>query len=209
MRWKMEFYTYVARVKKTGLLRFLSNMEYMRAIERTLRRANFPVWFTQGFHPRIKLSFPVALSTGVVDLVGLFELRLVDEQSKDDLRKLVEKFNDCSPKGLTMTNIWRVEKNGFLIDMVKYYKFKILVEKSRVKTSKISLDFPIEKFEFTRLNDFVVVEYIIAKDKITNPEKILNNFIEDSKDEIFYIPFCYKAFDKDFNDIIQILEGKS
>ncbi|MDI3473163.1 MAG: hypothetical protein PWQ48_1444 [Thermotogaceae bacterium] len=205
----MEFYTYVARVKKTGLLRFLSNMEYMRAVERTIRRAGFPVWFTQGFHPRIKLSFPVALSTGVVDLVGLFELRLAVELSTNDLKKLVERFNSNSPKGLIMTNIWKIEKNGLLIDMMKYYKFRIIVEKSCVKTSKVSSDFPVESLEFIRLNDFVVVEYIIAKDKITNPEKILNNLVEDLKDEIFYIPICYKAFDKDFNDIIQILEGGS
>jgi len=205
----MDFYTYIGRVKKVGLLRFLSNMEYMRALERTLRRAQFPLWMTQGFHPRPKLSFPVALATGTVDLVGLFEFRLTEDLSKNQMIDFVNKFNLNAPKGLEMTNIWRIEKGSLLSNMIEYYEFKIIVERSKISNQVTGLGYNISTFNIRTLKDFVVVEYIMSKDKITKPENILEKLMIEKTNEIFYIPVCYKAFNKDFKDVVNIISEYS
>lgn len=52
------------RFSKRGKVRFLSHRDLARVWERTLRRAGVPVAYSEGFSPRPRLSFGLALSTG-------------------------------------------------------------------------------------------------------------------------------------------------
>jgi len=65
------------RFCKQGLVRFISHRDLMRLFERALRRAGLPLAMTQGYNPHPRMSFPLALGTGMVgeDEVMEFELR--------------------------------------------------------------------------------------------------------------------------------------
>jgi radical SAM-linked protein len=52
------------RFDEHGKIRWLSHRDVARVWERTLRRAGLPAAYTEGFSPRPKLSFGLALSTG-------------------------------------------------------------------------------------------------------------------------------------------------
>lgn len=52
------------RYSKLGKIRFLSHRDLARVIERAVRRAELPVSYSQGFSPRPRLHFGLALSTG-------------------------------------------------------------------------------------------------------------------------------------------------
>lgn len=52
------------RFSKMGKVRFTSHRDVARIWERALRRAMLPVAYSEGFSPRPKLSFGLALSTG-------------------------------------------------------------------------------------------------------------------------------------------------
>ena len=52
------------RFTKLGKLRWTSHRDVARMWERALRRAELPVAYTEGFSPRPRLSFGLALSTG-------------------------------------------------------------------------------------------------------------------------------------------------
>ena len=52
------------RFGKTGKVRFTSHRDVARIWERALRRAGLPVAYSEGFSPRPRLSFGLALSTG-------------------------------------------------------------------------------------------------------------------------------------------------
>lgn len=52
------------RFSKLGKVRFTSHRDVARIWERALRRAGLPVAYSEGFSPRPKLSFGLALSTG-------------------------------------------------------------------------------------------------------------------------------------------------
>ncbi|MBN2219725.1 MAG: DUF2344 domain-containing protein [Kosmotogaceae bacterium] len=73
-----------------GLLRFLSHQESATAIERTIKRSGLPVAYTQGFHPRIKISFSPALPTGVTSLAHyvLLETDCISENVVDLLNSV-------------------------------------------------------------------------------------------------------------------------
>ena len=52
------------RFSKLGKIRFTSHRDVARIWERALRRAELPIAYSEGFSPRPKLSFGLALSTG-------------------------------------------------------------------------------------------------------------------------------------------------
>jgi len=67
-----------ARFHKKGLLRFISHRDLMRLFERALRRAELPLAMTQGYNPHPRLSFPLALGTGMVGLNEVMEFQLAE-----------------------------------------------------------------------------------------------------------------------------------
>lgn len=64
------------RFQKTGVLRFISHHDLMRLFERAIRRADVPIRMSQGFNPRPKISFPMALALGVEGIDEVVELEL-------------------------------------------------------------------------------------------------------------------------------------
>ena len=52
------------RFTKRGKIRFTSHRDTARVWERTVRHAQIPIAYSQGFSPHAKLSFGLALSTG-------------------------------------------------------------------------------------------------------------------------------------------------
>jgi len=62
------------RYVETGRLKYLSHLELLRALERTIRRSGVPFAVTQGFHPRIKVAYGPALPVGVASTSEWFDL---------------------------------------------------------------------------------------------------------------------------------------
>lgn len=87
------------RFTKEGKLRFLSHRDLARLWERTLRRAGIQVAYSEGFSPRPKLHFGLALSTGHESLGEYLDIDLVDGTGVEpaDLPDLVR---DLLPTGI-------------------------------------------------------------------------------------------------------------
>lgn len=67
------------RFSKLGKLRFLSHRDLARLWERSLRRAGLPVAYSEGFSPRPRLHFGLALSTGYESLAEYLDVDLVPD----------------------------------------------------------------------------------------------------------------------------------
>ena len=65
------------RFSKTGKIRFISHRDVARVIERAVRKVGLPVAYSEGFSPRMKLSFGLALPTGYESEAEFVELPLV------------------------------------------------------------------------------------------------------------------------------------
>ena len=50
---------------KTGMLKYISHLDLMRALTRSMRRASLPLKMTQGFSPHPKFSIKRALKLGL------------------------------------------------------------------------------------------------------------------------------------------------
>jgi radical SAM-linked protein len=78
------------RFAKRGPVRLVSHHDLMRCLERTLRRSEIPMARGQGFNPRPKLVFPLALGLGIEGRREVLELELSEPMEPDEvLRRLV------------------------------------------------------------------------------------------------------------------------
>jgi radical SAM-linked protein len=88
------------RFTKQGKVRFTSHRDAARIWERALRRATLPVAYSQGFSPRPKLSFGLALSTGHESLGEYLDIDLVPGSGAAlDVEELPARLDPCLPVG--------------------------------------------------------------------------------------------------------------
>ena len=85
------------RFAKRGKVRFLSHRDLARVWERSLRRAGIRVAYSEGFSPRPRLSFGLALSTGYESLGEYLDIDLADDLEPLELVTLV---NPSLPAGM-------------------------------------------------------------------------------------------------------------
>lgn len=86
-----------ARFTKLGKVRFLSHRDLARVWERALRRAGIRVAYSEGFSPRPRLSFGLALSTGYESLGEYLDIDLADDVDPAQLPGIV---SDALPHGM-------------------------------------------------------------------------------------------------------------
>lgn len=82
------------RFTKQGKIRFLSHRDLARVWERGLRRAGIPVAYSEGFSPRPRISFGLALSTGYESLGEYLDIDLAPHAAVtvDDLPARVSPY---------------------------------------------------------------------------------------------------------------------
>ena len=98
------------RYAKVGKLRFTSHRDTARIWERALRRAGLPVATSQGFTPRPRVSFGLALPTGAESIAEYLDVELVDGTTVDDaeLGGLPDRLSGVLPAGFTVLVVGRV-----------------------------------------------------------------------------------------------------
>ncbi len=113
------------RFHKKGKVRFTSHRDVARIWERAFRRAGITVAYSQGFSPRQKLSFGLALSTGHESEAEFLDVELVDDRYCDrevweaggdasPVAEVVEALNAALPVGIDVVAVAPIEKGDSL-----------------------------------------------------------------------------------------------
>jgi len=85
------------RFAKGGDLRLVSHHDLLRCLERLLRRAAIPVAHSQGFNPRPKIVFALALALGIEGRREVVELDLAEPLPPDEV---LQRLRAAAPPGL-------------------------------------------------------------------------------------------------------------
>ena len=75
------------RFSKQGDLRLIGHRDLMRCLERLFRRAGLVLSFSEGFHPKPRMTFPLALAVGIEGVDEVMEVELAERYEADDLRR--------------------------------------------------------------------------------------------------------------------------
>lgn len=174
----------------------------MRAVTRMLRRANLPVWYTEGFNPHLYVTFAFPLSLGFGSDYEIADIRLTDDGFNTD--NLHKTLNATAPEGFFFFKAASPVKKlsdlsfaSFLIEFEDGGKLAapllsflnsddITVEKKTkkggVKTIDIAPD--IESFSVEGSGGTVLCITLPAGPiKTLNPELIINKFLSEQGDK--------------------------
>ncbi len=91
------------RYTKHGKIRFTSHRDIARVWERTFRKAGVEVAYSEGFAPRPKLHFGLALPTGYESDAEYLDADLGTALSAADLAALPGSLTEALPEGLAAT----------------------------------------------------------------------------------------------------------
>lgn len=94
------------RFTENGKVRFLSHRDVARIMERSFRKLRLPVAYSQGFSPRPKFSFGLALSVAYESDAEYLDVELV---TPVDLQDLPSQLSQALPDGLTITAVEPLE----------------------------------------------------------------------------------------------------
>jgi radical SAM-linked protein len=99
------------RYSKLGKVRFTSHRDTARIWERALRRAELPIAYTEGFSPRPRLSFGLALPTGHESLGEYLDVDLLagPEHPDIDVAGLAARLDPTLPAGFAVQGALVVE----------------------------------------------------------------------------------------------------
>jgi radical SAM-linked protein len=91
---------------KIGKIRFASHRDVARIWERSLRTAGVPMVYSQGYSPRPRIAFGLALPTGSESDGEYIDIQLNDERQRAfQLNELPLVLSESLPQGLDVTGI--------------------------------------------------------------------------------------------------------
>ncbi|MCL2725828.1 MAG: TIGR03960 family B12-binding radical SAM protein [Polyangiaceae bacterium] len=85
---------------KVGPMAFLSHLDLIRALPRSFRRLEVPIFYSSGFHPKPDMTFSPALSLGVASLSEILDVKLTVDV---DPMELATALSSVSARGL----VWK------------------------------------------------------------------------------------------------------
>lgn len=84
---------------KTGMAKYISHLDLMRCMTRAVKRAQLPLWFTEGYNPHLFMTFARPLSLGQESLCESLDVRLVGEMT---FKEIKTRLNDALPADITV-----------------------------------------------------------------------------------------------------------
>lgn len=110
------------RFSKTGGLKYISHLDINRAMSRALKRAQIPLWYTEGFNPHPYMSFSLPLSLGVESLCESVDLRIIGDITNDEIKN---RLNNVLPQDIKIVDVYDDFRDNSEIVYSDYvYKFE-------------------------------------------------------------------------------------
>ena len=88
-----------AKLAKGKEAMFISHLDYIRAVERAMRRAELPLVYSEGFSPRPRISYGPPLSVGMTSEAEFIDVEIYCEIYVDHFIHVLNKF---FPPGLSV-----------------------------------------------------------------------------------------------------------
>ena len=115
------------RFTKLGKVKWTSHRDVARMWERALRRTQLPVAYSEGFSPRPRVSFGLALPTGAESDAEYLDIDLASEVASAGL---AERLSAALPSGLDVTAVAITDERGSLQQDVTSCSWEICVASS-------------------------------------------------------------------------------
>lgn len=113
-----------ARMKfvKDGRAKYISHLDLMQTMQRSMARCEMPLWFTEGFNQHAYVSVALPLSTGYSGEYEFLDFNLLTESVPQGA---VQMLNAVFPTGLHAIEIYPLSDGGMKLAEIAWSKYRI------------------------------------------------------------------------------------
>ena len=113
-----------ARMKfaKEGRAKYISHLDLMHTMQRSMARCQMPLWFTEGFNQHAYVSVALPLSTGYSGECEFLDFNITAPAVPENA---VEALNDVFPEGLRAIEIYPLEDGGMKVGTIAWSQYRI------------------------------------------------------------------------------------
>ena len=88
--------------KKSGLAIYISHLDMNRCMTRAVRRAEIPLWYTEGFNPHPYMTFLMPLPLGQTGTREPLDIRIEEDMPFDEIKS---RLNSVMPEGIEIVDV--------------------------------------------------------------------------------------------------------
>ncbi len=151
---------------------WLAHLDMMRTFERSIRRANLPINWSQGFNPRPQMTFALPIGVGMATEDDYLDIQLVEDLAPSDV---MARLNPCLPKGLELLAAGPVtQSNVSLMSLIQAADYRLESPGLAEAVARIANTQPliVEKFSKGRTID-VDIRPLIINLKIVAADQLI------------------------------------
>ena len=109
------------KFKKLGRLAYISHLDLVRTMTKVVTRAKLPLYYTEGFNPKPKMTFAAPLSIGTESLCEYMDIRLI---KRADENEVLESLNRNLTEEMAAVSAYYPESK---LTSLKWIDYKILI----------------------------------------------------------------------------------
>ena len=118
-----EIFKYRIKLTKTGILKYLSHLDWQNTFLKALARTDLDVVYSLGYNPLMKVSMGIALPLFAESQCELVDIEIFDNLTPDELKLKLEKV---LPEQSKIISIVKIDKNTPAVDMnAQWAEYKI------------------------------------------------------------------------------------
>lgn len=87
---------------KRDRAKYISHLDMTRLFQRAVRRSGITMWYTEGFHPHLYMTFALPLSLGIESDYECVDMKLVDNISLEGVK---ERLNFALPASIRVIDV--------------------------------------------------------------------------------------------------------
>lgn len=103
-------------------MKYISHLDLLRFMDRILRKSGIPVKYSQGFHPRPKISLGNPISLGTDAFNEAMDIELREDMTNEELFK---RLNNKCVIGFEFTKVMDIDGKASIAEEYKEMKFEI------------------------------------------------------------------------------------
>ena len=120
--------------EKKGAVRYISHLDLTRNMSRGIKLSGLPVWYTEGFNPRIYMTYAMPLSLGVCGERECMDIRLTEEFPLEEIAPRLNAHLPADLRALEATE--PVDK----FEEIQYGDYEVFLESQAPAALQAKLD---------------------------------------------------------------------
>lgn len=175
---------YLIKFSKKNDIKFISHLDLMKTIQRTIKRSGLPVEYSKGFNPHMSMSIAQPLSVGMYS-----EGEYMDVNFKEDMQEEIikDRLNEKVPRGIRILEVIKVynktddKKIPQSMAVIEAAEYKIKIKYLHIENLKQELQ------DLEKTDEWNIIKKGKKGEKQVNIKPLLINFNTTVDSNVLYI----------------------